>query len=87
MTTFIISYDLRKPNYTEADYEDLYNELDYIGAKRIQESVWGVKSTDEAKTLHDQLWQHMHRKDRLLVFGGDAGGYRSTNGINKISTL
>jgi hypothetical protein len=43
MAVHIISYDLRKPDF---DYDDLYTQLDNLGAKRIQESVWGVNTSE-----------------------------------------
>ena len=44
MPRMLISYDLRKTNFEEADYEDLYAELETLGAKRIQESLWAVRT-------------------------------------------
>jgi CRISPR/Cas system-associated endoribonuclease Cas2 len=65
MAVFLISYDLRKSDY---DYQPLYHALDEIGAKHIQDSVWGVRIDDSAAKVFDLLWQHMHNeRDRLFV--------------------
>jgi hypothetical protein len=82
MSRFVISYDLRKPRYTEADYDELYTELDSLGAKHIQDSVWAVSSDLSAEKIFDALWQHMHQaNDRLLVASTDR--FKNINGITK----
>ncbi len=86
MAVFLISYDLRKPDY---DYQPLYDALDEIGAKHIQDSVWGIDTGDSAKVLFDYLWQHMHNeKDRLFVvpFDKDAD-YKSKNAITLLKNI
>ena len=83
MAKFVITYDLRKPNYTEADYEELYDALDSLGAKHIQDSVWAVSSDDDSEAIFDLLWQHMHQpKDRLLV-AKTTGDFKNINGITR----
>ena len=65
MAAYLISYDLRKPEF---DYKPLYFALNAIEAKHIQDSVWGVNSRSSAKVVFDYLWRHMHNeKDRLFV--------------------
>lgn len=65
MAVFLISYDLRKPDY---NYEPLYEALAKIKAKHVQDSVWGVSTTSSAKVVAEYLWQHMHNeRDRLFV--------------------
>lgn len=87
MPRYVICYDLRKPNYTEADYEELYAELDSIGARHIQDSVWAVRSEDSCQTIFDSLWQHMHQpKDRLLVVVADYG-FNNINGITRFKEV
>ena len=85
MARFIVSYDLRKPNYTEADYEDMYSELESLNAKHIQDSVWAVRSESGAEAIFDSVRQHMHEKDRLLVVGFDA--FKNVNGITKLKDV
>jgi response regulator RpfG family c-di-GMP phosphodiesterase len=82
MSRHVICYDLRKPNYTESDYEELYTELHDLGAKHIQDSVWAVTSELTSEQIFDALWQHMHQpKDRLLVASTD--GFKNINGITR----
>ena len=82
MSRYVISYDLRKPRYTEADYDELYTELDDLGAKHIQDSVWAVSTELTAEQIFDALWQHMHQdNDRLLVVREN--GFKNMNGITR----
>ena len=68
MARYIASYDLRKPDYTEADYKKMYAALDTYNAKPVQDSVWACRSASTSKEIFDDIWQHMHQaKDRLLV--------------------
>jgi hypothetical protein len=84
MAFYIVSYDLRKPDF---DYQDLYDELDYLQATRVQDSVWVLCSDSPAKEVVDSLWAHMHnQKDRLLVAEINNNWY-SQNGIAKIKPL
>jgi hypothetical protein len=82
MPRYVISYDLRKPNYTERDYDELYTELNDLGAKHIQDSVWAVSTELSSEQIFDALWQHMHQaRDRLLV--AETAGFKNINGITK----
>lgn len=86
MAVFIISYDLRKPDF---DYKPLYAALDTIKAKHIQDSVWGVSTTSAAAVVFDYLWQHMHNeKDRLFVVPFDATtDYKARNSMNRLADV
>lgn len=86
MAVYIISYDLRKPDY---DYQPLYEALDKIKAKHLQDSVWGVHTSSNAAQVFDYLWQHMHNeKDRLFVIPFDKEQeYKSQNAINKLNSI
>jgi CRISPR/Cas system-associated endoribonuclease Cas2 len=88
MARYVICYDLRKPNYTEADYDELYSALDSIGAKHIQDSVWAVRLDEwSARDIYNHLWAHMHQpKDRLLVAECD-GGFQNIHGITKFKDV
>lgn len=86
MGVYIISYDLRKPDF---DYEPLYEALDEVEAKHIQDSVWGVRTDSEAKVVFDYLWQHMHNEeDRLFVIPFDSDSdYKSHRAITLLKNL
>jgi hypothetical protein len=78
MSVFIISYDLRKPDF---DYEPLYGALAELDATHLQDSVWGVNTTSTAAQIFDYLWEHVHStKDRLFVVPFDKSeDYKSQN--------
>jgi hypothetical protein len=86
MAVFLISYDLRKPDY---DYDPLYEELAALNAKHVQDSVWGVRTTKSAEAVFDALWAHMHNeKDRLFVVTFDKEQqYKSNNAITKLKDI
>ncbi|HZW94288.1 MAG TPA: hypothetical protein VFF64_15150 [Candidatus Eremiobacteraceae bacterium] len=86
MAVYLISYDLRKPDY---NYKPLYEALDEIGAKHVQDSVWGVDTDSSAPDVCDYLWQFLHNeKDRLFVVPfNKANGYKSQNAITLLKNL
>lgn len=86
MAVFIISYDLRKPDF---DYKPLYAALDKIGAKHLQDSVWGVRKDNTAEQVWDYLWQFMHNeRDRLFVIPfSKEDDYKSHNAITLLKGL
>ena len=85
MAKYIISYDLRKPDF---DYQPLYDALGAIGATHIQDSVWVVRNDDSADSLAQYLWGHMHnQKDRLLVVEMQERNWKNWNGINKLKPV
>jgi CRISPR/Cas system-associated endoribonuclease Cas2 len=88
LSRYIISYDLRKPSYTERDYQELYAALGDINAKHIQDSVWAASLSDwTAEQIFDYLWKHMHQsKDRLLVVG-TSSDFKNINGITKFKDV
>jgi len=75
----LISYDLRKPNYDEEDYQALYSALKKMHAKRIQESVWAVQTNANPTSVFDRLSPLMHENDRLLV--ARIGAFKNFQGI------
>jgi hypothetical protein len=86
MAVFLISYDLRKPDF---DYKPLYAALDTIKAKHVQDSIWGVDTISSAEVVFDYLWQRMHsEKDRLFVVPFDkAQQYKAINSITPLKEL
>jgi hypothetical protein len=86
MAIFLISYDLRKPDF---DYKPLYAALNTIKAKHIQDSVWGVNTISSAAVVFDYLWQHMHNEnDRLFVVTFESSAdYKAWNSITKLKDI
>jgi CRISPR/Cas system-associated endoribonuclease Cas2 len=84
MSFYLISYDLRKPDY---DYEPLYDELKKLKATRVQKSVWVLCSNQSAEQIRGLLWDEMDSDmDRILV-AEMSGDYASHNAIKKIKPL
>ncbi len=86
MAVFLISYDLRKPDF---DYQPLYDLLNSWKAKHVQDSVWGLNTQWSAEKVFDALWAHMHNdKDRLFVVTFDkTEDYKAKNSITKLRDI
>ena len=86
MAVFLISYDLRKPDF---DYDPLYDALAKIKANHVQDSVWGVDTPSSAKVVFQYLLQHMHNeKDRLFVVTFDKKqDYMAKNSLNTLKSI
>ena len=86
MSVYIVSYDLRKPDF---DYQPLYDALAVLKAKRIQKSVWGVNSSSTPKIIFEYLWQHLHSThDRIFVIPFDSDeAYKAINSVNKLKDI
>ena len=64
MAIYFIAYNLAKPGQNG---KTLWDALTALGAKRIQESVWILRSNSTAAQLRDHLWQYVGLSGRLLV--------------------
>jgi CRISPR/Cas system-associated endoribonuclease Cas2 len=64
MAKFYVAYDLDKPGQ---NYPELWNELESLGAKRVQDSVWVLASDSSSSDIRDTLQQYVDSNDRLLV--------------------
>ena len=86
MSVFLISYDLRKPDF---DYKPLYEALKKIKAEHIQDSVWGVRTSSTTGQIFDYLWRHMHnQRDRLFVMPFDkTEDYKGKNSITQLKAI
>jgi CRISPR/Cas system-associated endoribonuclease Cas2 len=85
MAVFIISYDPRKP---DDDCGPLYDALDDMGAKRIQQSVWGVRTNSTADEIFDVLWERLpNENDHLFVIPFDKDGDYRNHSIIKLKDL
>jgi CRISPR/Cas system-associated endoribonuclease Cas2 len=70
MAIFYIVYDLDKPGQ---QYEDLWNELDSLGAKRLQDSLFALNSDSTKEEIYKAVHAHMDKNDRLLVVKSGGG--------------
>lgn len=67
VTTYLISYDLNRPN-GESAYPNLLNALRAAGATRILYSEWVLRSnTGDAKAMADAFLAHMDSNDGIFV--------------------
>ena len=64
MKTFSITYDLRKPGQ---NYQPLWDRLKALGATKIEESQWLLRSPAKALDLATDLLRSMDGNDRLFV--------------------
>ncbi len=84
MATFFICYDLAQKD--EDYYEDLFKDLKSLGAKRVQESVWALKSDQRTSEIFDALKGNFpDDNDRLLV--GNIDGWSSRHSMYNIKDI
>ncbi len=84
MTVYSISYDLHKQG--ELSYENLINAIKaYPDWCHHLESDWMVVSTGKAETVRDDLIQHIHKDDKLIVMelAGTAAWYNLPDSVSK----
>jgi CRISPR/Cas system-associated endoribonuclease Cas2 len=83
---FLISYDLRKPDF---DYDNLYQQLGELDAVHVQDSVWAINTGFSATKIFDLLWACMHsQRDRLLVVPFDkTKQFKAINSMQKLGSI
>ena len=64
MTTYVVSYDLKKPGQ---NYQPLWDELDRLKAHRTLESFWLISVNNTPKELVDHLKSFIDANDALWV--------------------
>ena len=64
MADMLITYDLRTPGQ---DYEEVYEYLRKLPARRAQKSVWLAKTTKSAAVISKDLMKLVDGNDRLFV--------------------
>lgn len=85
MSIYLITYDLRTPG---KDYNDLWDALKRLGAKRALESVWLVKREwggSSGNPIDPLLSGHLDSNDRMIVTLFDEWSMRNT--LVKVSDL
>jgi hypothetical protein len=65
MAFYVVSYDLVKKS--EAEYQDLWDELDSMDSVKTQDSGYLVSSSNTQQKMHNLLKPHVHENDRLMV--------------------
>lgn len=66
MTTYLVSYDLRKEDNSEG-YALLDAELVRLKAQHVQYSMWLINSDKNARQLKDDISAFLDENDRLFV--------------------
>lgn len=66
MTTFLVSYDLNRPNGDNA-YPNLINALKRDGAVKILYSEWLVRMDATGAQVRDRYLAHMDANDSIFV--------------------
>ena len=64
MMVYFIGYNFARPGQNP---KSLWDALTGLGAKRVQDSVWIMRSSSTAAQIRDQLWQYIGVGGRLLV--------------------
>ncbi|CAI4031899.1 CRISPR-associated endoribonuclease Cas2 [Nitrospira tepida] len=77
---YLIAYDLRKPGQ---NYQNLWDALGRLRAKKALESTWIVRSESDAPTIREYLRRYIDQNDGLLVTG--MNGWASFNTITQIA--
>lgn len=75
----LISYELLEPKRTEANCKELYAALDSLGAKRIQDSLWAVRTELDINSILRRLQGYFGPTDRLFI--AHVGENMNRNGI------
>ncbi len=82
MAIYFIAYNLAKPGQNG---KTLWDALKALGAKRIQESVWMLRSNSTAAQVRDHLWQYIGLSGRLLVIEGQ--GWAAWNPMSDVNSV
>ncbi len=67
---YLVSYDLTEPYGNR--YQVLQDYLTSLGAVRVLESTWMLRSQQSETALRDAIWELMVPRDRLIVASIDA---------------
>lgn len=71
MNSVIIAYDRNRGD----DYKPLINELERLGAKRLQFSLWEIKGRTDARAIGQHLTRFLNTGDRLDTFSTGLGRF------------
>lgn len=74
MKKVFISYDLRAPG---RNYKELYDKLQSMGAIRVLESLWAMRTSLGPAALRDTLTPLLDSNDGLIVVRVGASAWRN----------
>lgn len=68
MAKYLVTYDLVGTDETSDDYEKLIKRIKrFPSYRKIQKSVWLIKTEKKAGEVRDILWRFMDDNDRIYV--------------------
>lgn len=68
MNKYLVTYDLVGTDETSGDYKRLIGRIKrFPSYRKLQKSVWLVKSNKKSGEIRDILWSYMDENDRLYV--------------------
>ena len=70
MAVYFVAYNLAAK--TSQNGKGLWDVLTALGAKRIEDTVWMLRSNYTVAQIRDHLWQYVGLSGRLLVVEGTA---------------
>ncbi|NNN98183.1 hypothetical protein FKQ62_01635 [Vibrio sp. B1-2] len=79
MAIFVFGYDLVNEQGSPADYQELWDELERLGAHCVQESLWAINLDNTAKEVvehfknDDRLWASVVTPGQYHYVGAKAG--------------
>ena len=82
MAIYFIAYSLANPGRTG---KTLWDVLTALGAKRILESVWVLRSNSTAAQIRDHLWPHVGLSGRLAVV--ESHGIAAWNPLSDVDSV
>lgn len=86
MAIYTFAYDLVNERGSSSDYQELWDELERLGAHRVQESLWLVNLNNTPKEVIEHFKNFTDENDRLFVSSVRKGENWYTNakaGTNK----
>jgi hypothetical protein len=83
MAVYFVAYDLAaKPRQNS---KSLWDALTALGARRVQDSVWMVRSNFTAAQVREHLWPYVGLSGRLLVVEGS--DWAAWNPMAEVNTV
>lgn len=80
MKTYLISYDLIKPE-DDVDYTSLINYIKsgFNGWAKLMKSTWLVRTNEDVSTVRTNLRQKMDTNDKLVVIDVSGSNWGTFN--------
>ncbi len=83
MAVYFVAYNLAaKPGQNG---KNMWDVLTALGAKRLQDSVWMLRSNFTAAQVREHLWPYVGLSGRLLVVEGS--GWAAWNPMAEINSV